>query len=110
VAVVLTGEVEFTDEMPKVLAKSIEWAEEAHQGRVTRVMVRLNPSETSPEQLRELKQGLLSHRGKCPVTIEFTDPRFKTQLTLPATVKVSGTPQMAQAINRIFGKTVVTLA
>jgi DNA polymerase-3 subunit alpha len=108
-AVVLTGEVEFTDEMPKILAKSIEWAEEAHQGRVTRVILRINPSETSPEQLRELKQGLLAHRGKCPVTLEFVDPRFKTRLMLPPTVKVSGTPQMAQAINQIFGKTVVQL-
>ncbi|MFN7685412.1 MAG: DNA polymerase III subunit alpha [Oligoflexia bacterium] len=109
VAVVLTGEVEFTEESPKILAKAIEWAEEAHQGRVERVTLKLNPSETSPEQMRELKQGLLSHRGKCPVTIEFSDPRFRTKLALPATVKVSGTPQMAQAINRIFGKTVVSL-
>ncbi len=108
-AVVLTGEVEFTDESPKVLAKSIDWAEDAHNGRVERVTLRLNPSETSPEQLRELKQGLLSHRGKCPVVIEFNDPRFKTRLALPASVRVSGTPQMAQAINRIFGKTVVSL-
>jgi DNA polymerase-3 subunit alpha len=108
-AVVLTGEVEFTDEMPKILAKSIEWAEEAHQGRVSRVLVKLNPSETSPEQLRALKQGFLAHRGKCPVTIEFADPRFKTRLSLPPSVKVSGTPQMAQSINQIFGKTVVSL-
>jgi hypothetical protein len=106
---VLTGEVEFTDEMPKILAKSIEWAEEAHQGRVSRVLVKLNPSETSPEQLRALKQGFLAHRGKCPVTIEFADPRFKTRLSLPPSVKVSGTPQMAQSINQIFGKTVVSL-
>ncbi|MDR3608625.1 MAG: DNA polymerase III subunit alpha [Oligoflexia bacterium] len=107
--IVLTADLETSDESPKVLAKGIEWAAEAHKGRVQQVVLRLTPSETTPEQLRALKQNFLAHRGKCPVRIEFVDPTFRTRLELPKTVSVSGTPQMVQSINRIFGRNVVTL-
>ncbi len=108
-AIVLTGEVELTDEAPKVLAKAIEIAEEAHKTRVNHVILKLDPSVVSTDQLRALKQGLLGHRGKCPVTIEFRGPGFRTSLALPGTIRVAGTPQMAQAINQIFGRNVVSL-
>jgi DNA polymerase-3 subunit alpha len=107
--IVLTADLETSDEAPKILAKEITWAKEAHKGRVQQVVLRLAPSETSPDQLRALKQNLLAHRGKCPVRIEFVDPTFKTRLELPKTVAVSGTPQMVQSINLIFGRNVVML-
>lgn len=109
-AVVVTAEVEFGDEGPKVFAKSVEWAAEAHKGRVQQVTLRLPPGEISADQLRELKKSLLGHRGKCPVRIDFVDPRFRTRLELPKTVSVAATPQMVSAINRIFGRDVVQLA
>ena len=107
--IVLVGEVEFTDEAPKILAKSIELAEEAHKNRVSRVVVRLDPSAVTTDQLHALKQGLMGHRGRCPVTIQFQSSAFRTSLDLPAALQVAGTPQMAQAINQIFGRTVVSL-
>ncbi|MCM2279563.1 MAG: DNA polymerase III subunit alpha [Oligoflexia bacterium] len=109
-AIVLTGELEIGEEAPKILAKGIEWVAEAHKARVQRVVLRITPSDTSPDQLRELKKSLLQHRGRCPVRIDFLDPRFRTRLELPKTVMVSGSPQMVQTINRIFGRDVVTLA
>ncbi|MBU6375433.1 MAG: DNA polymerase III subunit alpha [Bdellovibrionales bacterium] len=107
--VVLTGEIEWTDEAPKVLAKSLDWAEEAHKTRVQRMVLHLDPSVVSIEQLRALKQGLLGHRGKCPVVIEFQGASFRTSLALPGTIRVDGTPQLAQVINQIFGRSVVSL-
>ena len=107
--IILTGDIEVGEESPKILAKTIEWAEEAHKGRVQQVVLRLNPSQISPDQLRELKKSLLQHRGKCPVSIEFKDPLFKTRLQLPKTVSVAGTPQMVETINKIFGSDVVIL-
>jgi DNA polymerase III alpha subunit len=107
--VVVGGEVEFTEEAPKILVKTVEWAEEAHRGRVQHVVLRLKPEEVSPDQLRELKKNLLSHRGKCPVRIDFIDTRFKTRLDLPKTVLVAATPQMVASVNKIFGREVVTL-
>ena len=59
-AVIVTGEVEFGDEAPKVLAKSVEWASEAHKGRVQQVTIStIPPGEISADQLRELKRSLL---------------------------------------------------
>jgi DNA polymerase-3 subunit alpha len=109
-AVVVTGELEIGEEAPKILVKSLDWAAEAHKGRVQQVVLRLAPSELRPDQLRELKKQILQFRGKCPVRIDFVDPTFKTRLDLPKTVMVSGTPQMVQSINKIFGRDVVILS
>jgi DNA polymerase-3 subunit alpha len=108
-AVIVTGEVEFGEEAPKILAKSIEWAAEAHKGRVQQVVLRLPPGDITADQLRDLKRNLLQFRGKCPVRIDFVDPRFKTRLDLPKTVAVAATPQMVTAVNKIFGRDVVLL-
>jgi len=108
-AVLVVGELEIGDEAPKILVKTMEWLNEAHKGRVQNVSLRLVPDEVKPEQLRDLKKHLLQFRGKCPVRIDFIDPRFRTRLDLPRTVGVSGTPQMVQSINRIFGRDVVFL-
>lgn len=109
-AILLTGELELGDEAPKVLVKSLEWTAEAHHGRVQQVIIKLAPSELRPDQLRELKRQFLQFRGKCPVRIDFVDPRFKTRLDLPKTVLVAGSAQMVQAINKIFGRDVVFLS
>ena len=102
--VLLTGEIEFGEEAPKILLKSLEDLAEAHRGRVQQVVLKLNPSEITPDQLRELKKGLLAHRGKCPVRIDFLDPAFRTRLDLPRTVAVAATPQLVQTVQRIFGR------
>jgi DNA polymerase-3 subunit alpha len=107
--IVLTGELELADEAPKVLAKGIEWAHEAHRSRVQQVVLRIDPSQASADQLRELKRNLIQHRGRCPVRIEFVDPRFRTRLELPRTVAVAATPQFVESVNRIFGRDVVSL-
>jgi DNA polymerase-3 subunit alpha len=108
-AVVIGGEVEFADEAPKVLVKTLEWAADAHRGRVQQVVIHLAPAEITPDQLRELKKQLLQSRGKCPVRIDFADPGFRTRLVLPKNLGVAASPQTVMAINKIFGKDVVTL-
>ena len=107
--VLLTAELELAEEGPKLLAKSLDNIAEAHKGRVQSVIVRLKPTEVSPDQLRALKKSLLAHRGRCPIRIDFQDTHFKTRLEVPKTLQVSGTPQMVQAINQIFGRDVVSL-
>jgi DNA polymerase-3 subunit alpha len=107
---VLTGELEFGDEAPKILAKSLEWASEAHKSRVQQVVLQVKTTETSTDQLRDLKRSLMQHRGKCPVRIEFVDPLFKTRLDLPRSVGVAATPQLVEAVNKIFGGQVVQLS
>ncbi|MFZ9596517.1 MAG: DNA polymerase III subunit alpha, partial [Bdellovibrionia bacterium] len=107
--VVLGGEVEFSDEPPKVLVKTVEFAAAAHHNQVQQVIIDLVVSEVSADQLRELKKQLIQHRGKCPVRIHFRDPQFRTFLVLPKTLSVVANPQSVQQMNRVFGKEVVTL-
>ncbi|HCM40442.1 MAG TPA: DNA polymerase III subunit alpha [Bdellovibrionales bacterium] len=107
--VVLIGELESGDEAPKILAKSLGWASEAHKSRVQQVILKLKPAEVLPEQLRELKKYLLQNRGKSPVRIEFEDPSFRTTMVLPKTVSVEATPLIMAGINKIFGQDVVSL-
>lgn len=109
-AIIVTADLETADEAPKLLVKTLEWATDAHKGKVQHVVVKIAPSEVSPDQLRELKKNLLQHRGKCPVRIDFIDSTFKTRLDLPKALMVSGTPQMVQSINKIFGRNVVILS
>ncbi|MBC7692374.1 MAG: DNA polymerase III subunit alpha, partial [Methylotenera sp.] len=106
---VLRGEVEFGDEAPKILVKSLEWAEEAHKTRVNQVVLKLPLPNVTPDQLRELKKHFLQHRGKCSIRLDFIDPRFKTHLQLPKNVGVAATPAMVESVNRIFGVEVVHL-
>jgi DNA polymerase-3 subunit alpha len=105
----LVAELETQDEAPKLLVKSVDWVAEAHKNRVQQVVLRLPPGEIQADQLRELKKNLLQHPGRCPVRIEFLDPKFKTRLELPKSVGVAATPQMVRSINQIFGREVVSL-
>ena len=105
----LTAELELAEEGPKLLAKSVEWVADAHKNRVQQIVLKLNPETATADQLRALKRCLIEHRGKCPLRIEFRDPRFRTQLQVPNSIGVSPTPQMVAAVNRIFGTDVVSL-
>ncbi len=107
--ILLTAELELGEEFPKLLAKSVERVADAHKNRVQQVVFELSTSEVSPEQLRALKKSIISHRGKCPVRIEFRDPKFKTRLELPKTVGVAPTPQFVESVRQIFGKSITRL-
>lgn len=108
-AVVLSGELDLSDEAPKMLCKGIEWAEVAHRNRVQQVVLKIPMEGVTVGQLRELKTSLIQHRGKCPVRIQFVGQNFATRLDLPKTTTVSGTPQMVESVNKIFGVDVVSL-
>jgi len=106
----IIAEIEVGEEAPKLLCKSIEWLAEAHKGKVQQITLNLDPSACSPEQLRDLKKSLLSHRGNCPVRIEFKQGgAFRTRLELPM-VGVQVSPQLVSSLNQIFGKDVVKLS
>ena len=101
---VATADVEMGEESPKLLVKSLDWVTDAHKGRINSVLLKLNPSKVTADQLRDLKKKLLEHRGKCAVRIEFTDPNFKTRLDLPKTVAVSATAELVRAVTDLFGE------
>jgi len=105
--VVITGDLDLQGAEPKILARTLDWANEAHKNRVKQVILRLKPSQVSVGQMRELKQSLLQYRGPCSVRIDFEDQGYKTHMELPKNIRVASTPQLAASVNRIFGETVV---
>ncbi len=105
----VTGEVEATSDGAKIFVKTLEWVDEAHKNRVQQVVIKIPLEKISSDQLRELKRNIITFRGKCPVRIEFSDPRFKTRLELPKNIGLQTTPQMVESVNRIFGFNVVHL-
>jgi DNA polymerase-3 subunit alpha len=107
--IIVTGEVEATSDGAKIFVKTLEWVDESHKNRVQQVVLRIPLERVSSDQLRELKKNIIAFRGKCPVRIEFSDPRFKTRLELPKTVGLQTSPQMVESVNRIFGFNVVHL-
>lgn len=107
--IVVSGEMDLQNGEGKILARSIEWANEAHKDKVKQVYVKINPSQITVDQLRELKKSFIENRGVCPVTLAFDDPVFKTRLELPKTLRVAGTPQFVAAVSKIFGPGVVSL-
>ena len=107
--VVLTAELELKEETPKLFARKIEKAKDAHAGRAKTVVIHLSPENINTGQLRALKKTLMQHRGKCPVRIEFNDQKYRTQLELPKGMTVAGTSQMVQAVKNVFKADVVEL-
>ena len=107
--VLLVGELETSEENPKIFAKSLTGLVQAHDGRVQKVVLALPLSQLSEEKLRELKQSLILYRGKCGVRIEFMDPQFKTSLELPTSFSVNPSVQLVKVVNQIFGSEVVRL-
>jgi DNA polymerase-3 subunit alpha len=105
----LVGEIEVGEESPKILAKTLTTLEDAHRDRVQQIVVQIVPEQATSEQLRALKKSFVEHRGKCPVRIEFHDARFRTRLDLPASVKLSPTPQMVESVSKIFGRNSIRL-
>ena len=107
--VLVTGEIEFNDEAPKILAKNLELLAEAHESRIKKLRLRLAVPELTSEKLRDLKRYLLEGRGKCGVELLFEDAQFQVTLSLPKSWGVSSTPALIRQINQIFGREVVLL-
>jgi DNA polymerase-3 subunit alpha len=107
--VVCLGELDALEEGSKILARALEPVEEAHKNRVQQVVLKIPLEKARPEQLRSLKVKLNHFRGRCPVRIIFDGPRYRTHLELPKTVKVQPSTEMVEAVNQVFGTSVVTL-
>lgn len=107
--ILVVGDLENRDDQAKILAREAFWAADAHRIRMRKVIVELKPERVSVEQLRGLKKCLLDNRGKCPVSIRFQGGSFSAELALPTGLRVSGSPELVQAVNQIFDAEVVSI-
>ena len=108
-AMILEGEVEFGEEVPKIIVKSLHWLSEVYQNQMLHVTLRLSTTEVTLDQLRELKRKLIQYRGKSSVRLEFEAESFRTYLDLPKNLNIEVNPQTLTGLNQIFGKEVIRL-
>ena len=105
----MTAELGVEEDNVKLFLQDFEELREVHHKRVNEVVLHLETEHVSVDMLRALKKTLLGVRGKVPVMIRFSDPYFRTEMRLPDTLAVSGSPQTAAEINALFGRSVVEM-
>jgi DNA polymerase III subunit alpha len=69
-----------------------------------RIHLYVRVSEVSPEELLQLRETLLEHRGPCAVYLHlFASGKDETVIELPEQVRVASTPELEATIERLFG-------
>ncbi len=108
--ILITGDFDVKEGEPKVLANAIQKLEDAHSGREVSVVVEIDPNKVAVEQMREFKQFILQNRGKSSLRVHFVGVNWRGKMDMPSQLKVTGTPQFAAGVNRIFGQVVAKLS
>ncbi len=73
-AIFVTGEVNTTDERPKIFPIEIMALEDAPKKFTKQVHFRLQAAHLQPEQLESVRELVMAHAGKCPFFLCFMQP------------------------------------
>lgn len=106
-ALVLTGQVNLSEEPRKFFPNKILKMKDQAEERVTGVLVSVDYQKIPPQKLNKLLQVLLSYRGSVPTHIIFEGQKGKARMPLGENFLVNPTPQMAAKINDIFNSNAV---
>jgi DNA polymerase-3 subunit alpha len=72
-----------------------------------RVHLYVRESEVSSDELMQLRETLLEHRGPCPVVLHLFDSgKDETVIELPDQIRVASTPEFEATVQRLFGSRV----
>ncbi|RZA03540.1 MAG: hypothetical protein EOP11_16015, partial [Proteobacteria bacterium] len=109
--VVVRGQVEGNEQGAKVLASHIESLEKASMEKikaVRTVVFRLDPYNTSRDQLQNLKKLCLKTQGTCRGVIEYTAPDgVRARFQFPDALTFSADYAFIQEVKEIFGRDVL---
>jgi hypothetical protein len=76
-------------------------------GNGERVHLYVRESEVSSDELVQLRETLLEHRGPCVVLLHLFAPgKGETVIELPDQVRVASTPELEARVQRLFGSRV----
>src|SRR5262249_24519515 len=76
-------------------------------GEFQRVHLYVRESEVSPNELVQLRETLLEHRGPCAVLLHLSAVGTgETVIELPDQVRVASTPELEATVQRLFGNRV----
>jgi DNA polymerase-3 subunit alpha len=73
-AIFVTGEVNTTDERPKIFPMEILSLEDAPKKFTKQVHLRIQAAHMQPEQLESVRELTTAHPGKCPLFLCFMQP------------------------------------
>jgi len=106
---IFEAEISTDREPAELIVNKAGFVKEIHSGREANILIELNLSEVTVEQLRTLKKTVAQSRGKSKVTISFSGPEFRTTLLVPNELRVKSSPEFVSSVNELFGRSVVRL-
>ena len=105
----VTGTLEIGEESCKILANDVILLRDVKEKQTSRVHFRLSTPGLDKDQLRQLRDLLLKHRGECDALLHLVIPnRSETMIRLPENLKVAATDQLMDDTERLFSYNVVT--
>ncbi len=104
-AVMVVGEINNSEERPKLFPQEIFPLEDAPKRYTKQVHLRLHTAHLTAAKLETLQQLITAHRGKCPLYLCFTRPRGDT-VFVEAHTHFAVTPSVALqcAADELFGE------
>ena len=105
----MKGTLDAGEESCKILVSEVVLLREVKEKQTSRVHFRLTTPGLDRDQLRQLRDLLLKHRGGCDALLHLVVPnRSETLIRLPENLKVAATDQLMDDTERLFSYNVVT--
>jgi DNA polymerase-3 subunit alpha len=104
-AILVVGEVNTTDERPKIFPQEILPLEDAPRRFTKQVHLRLHTAHLKPEHLESVRQLVSTYPGKCPLFLCFVRPTGEV-IFIEAHERffVAPSTELQQAADEMFGE------
>ena len=101
------GEADSDGESVKIIVREIMDIDDASERLTKSIHFFLHQPEVDKHHLSQLKNIISRYPGTCPAYVHLIVPdKTETVLSLPNELKLSPTPQLVQAVNKLFGHNV----
>lgn len=105
----VSGTLDAGEESCKILVSDVVLLRDVKAKQTSQVHFRLTTPGLDKDQLRQLRDLLLKHRGSCDALLHLVVPnRSETLIRLPENLKVAATDQLMDDTERLFSYNVVT--
>ncbi len=109
---IFEGRVDANGERSQFIVESITLFDTGRFAGTRSVVVKISGNDKPEERLKELRKLLSNHPGNCPLVLWFENKGQKVQIKLKdekaADIKVAPSEQLFQAIDKLFGRNVVS--
>ncbi len=101
------GEADSDGENVKIIVREIMDMDDASENLTKSIHFFLHQPEVDKNHLSQLKNVISRYPGKCPSFVHLIVPdKTETVLSLPDELKLSPTPELVAAVNKLFGHNV----